>query len=852
MADRSLPVGDFDKGGVVMDSDPFSLAPNEWSDCRNVRFDNRSVSKIAGEELMLGLDNIPASLTYWERPGDQRYVYTSTDGRSFLKLPTGSEVEITKGAAATRDFLDTSNSLTASLFNGGATYIINDGTQTPQFINAPGVGVTNTQELSDLPGWLRTGFTSITAATVRAYRNVLVAGNIEFTQTSNNVISAPSTVRVSNLAARGQLPTWDATYAGATSGDEFDLSTNSPIVDMIPFQDSLAIYTTDSVFNMRLTGSTTLPVSVQQSNSGRGMLAPNCGVEYFGRHFIVGNEDIYLNGGGATVQSVSDGRVRDYFFNNLNNNALNVVHVVHNRKQDEIWINYPKGTSTRCNEALIWNYENNVWTIRDLNSVAASSYGGRLSTANTFATITYTATSVAEASDVAATGVGSVDINIALPRGDASSTYGGTATVTTSSWLTNLDTQNRNDSMMSAVATSLNTFLVSAAALVSTDNIWTASAPPGTNSIVFTSNLLGRDFTVPHSGNIVVSDPGDNTINFTLASTANDIVNPSDSRQFVTSDSAVQMASSAGFSAEGTFISNLGNINHTATTRGSFPTGSTIVEGIAGITYAAPTSGTTTANPITISTNIGGRLSNETGQDIDLTNARIDITFTLNSLPADGNVNPSFVVEHLTSLVGTRTPIFGGSMTANQVGVPITFSDTSISSNVVWRNGQILWVYVTETTPSDLPFDYTINSVSLSFNQTRLIKDANILTADVGTSFSGNPINAYVERKGFDIAPNATNVTKWVDSIYYLIKGNENVTISTRATEAPGRPVDFSSSTDRYLKTRTFSLDATMGDYKIDPRTNGRYYNTRVESNDANGSWDLIRYNLSFSFDDGR
>ena len=62
-------------------------------------------------------------------------------------------------------------------------------------------------------------------------------------------LNAPSTIRVSNLAAPGELPTWDPTIAGATTADEFDLATNSPIVEMIPFQDSLAIYTEDSIFN---------------------------------------------------------------------------------------------------------------------------------------------------------------------------------------------------------------------------------------------------------------------------------------------------------------------------------------------------------------------------------------------------------------------------------------------------------------------------------------------------------------------------------------------------------------------------------------------------------------------------
>ena len=62
--DAILPISGFQEGGVVRDSDPFSLSLVEWSDCRNVRFDNRVVSKITGEETMLTLDNANPCLLY--------------------------------------------------------------------------------------------------------------------------------------------------------------------------------------------------------------------------------------------------------------------------------------------------------------------------------------------------------------------------------------------------------------------------------------------------------------------------------------------------------------------------------------------------------------------------------------------------------------------------------------------------------------------------------------------------------------------------------------------------------------------------------------------------------------------
>lgn len=520
---QMLPVADFHSGGVIFDSDPFSLQINEWSDARNVRFDNRSVSKISGEERMLTLTNTPVEGIYWERPTDQRYVYVDSTGRVWLKAPSGAETEITKGVGAnTRDLLDPSSSIQLSLFNGGATLIVNDGTQTPQYIHHNG------QELADLPNWLasRPGFTSITAGVVRTFGNAIIAGDITYTNASNEVISAPSTLRISNIVGRepgvAYIPTWDAVYSGATTADEFDLATNTAIIEMMQFQNAMAIYTANGIFLLRQTGSTSIPWAVSPASQGRGMLTDNCGVEFYGRHFIVGNEDIYLNGGGAQVVSASDGRVRDYFFENINRAQIGLTHVQHNQRQDEIWINYPKGTSTTCNEALIWNYTHNTWTVRDLNGVVSSTYGGRIS--------------------------------------------GST---------------------------------------------------------------------------------------------------------FATSDSYVQM-----FTADG------------------------------------------------------------------------------------------------------------------------------------------------------------------------------ILTADRGNTFNGTPIVAYVERRGFDIAPTAVNVSKWVGSIYLLATGTGSLEVNLKPSNTPGMNVNFDDRADDFLSMNTFTLSGSMQDYKVDPNENGRYINIRFRSEGNDDDWTLIRYNIAYTTDD--
>ena len=515
MADQILPVGNFDKGGLVVDSDAFSLQPNEWSGGRNIRFDNRSVSKILGEQQFIELPNLsPVTVRNWVQPVNEYYIMTMSDGTTRRVGVSGTVENVTKGIGSTAEPLATVNATyTTSLFNGGYTYVVGDGVNTPQYIQS--VGATST-ELRDLPGWNYDTAThsSVIPKVIRAHRNVLVAANFTYTAASGGAITyAPGNVRVSDLAAPGAVPTWDPIAPGATTASDFELSDTDGVVDMVSLQNQLLIFTRNSIFALSLTGSTTIPVNVQKQLEGRGLLAVDCAKEFYGRLFVVGQEDIYVFAGGASVQSVADGKVRDYFFSNYNGNT---VFVEHNSAQSEMWLHYSKGSSASANEILVWNYVHNTWTIRDANEVHCATYGS-------------------------------------------------------------------------------------------------------------------------------------------------------------------------------------------------------IIE--------------------------SGSFSNKQGL------------------------------------------IMG--------------------------------------------------------------KPEELLRADVGTSFSGGAINAYVERKGFDVAPTAVNFSKWTDSIYILATGTGTVDVAVRATDTPGRPVDFTGN-DKYLKKREFTLSGGMSDFKVDPRTNGRYFNIRFGSNDATSSWDLVRYNLAF------
>ena len=132
------------------------------------------------------------------------------------------------------------------------------------------------------------------------------------------------------------------------------------------------IYTNTSIHALRLTNSIVTPVAFSPVTSQYGGQTTDGIVEFDGRHLVVGSNDIYVfSGNPGNITSIADSRVRDYFYNNLNNAKANKLFVLRNQQQDEIWINYPKGTSEVCNEALIYNYRLNNWTVRDLNGVVS-------------------------------------------------------------------------------------------------------------------------------------------------------------------------------------------------------------------------------------------------------------------------------------------------------------------------------------------------------------------------------------------------------------------------------------------------------------------------------------------------
>jgi hypothetical protein len=416
-------------GGVNYDTPKVLLPENVYSDVRNVRFKNQSVGAITGESRYAILPNSPNYGIHWRRPDgnfnvfirdndilvvDSIAAYNTAIGpagevwlfgsvATMTTCPsaptwdcgvvTSFETDSVVGTYRQGTILDAtgfnqsyivdenasaySNSKwQTTTFNGGYSIVLNNGTETPIYLNYnelppveidPVTGLAAPIKWDPIPGWNYDENLSIVTKVIKPLGYSLVAANLTLTTISTGKkVYAPSTVRVSVQAAPGSFPDiWEPGLTTDTA-DEFELNTTSPILDMGELRGSMYIYAEDSIHMLSINTGVT---RVQPYSSSFGILNTDCFVEFEGNHFVVDRNDIYIHNGSGNIESIATDRVREYFFSNINYSNSEKIFVKRDAYNREIWICYPKGESLTCNEALIYNYKNNCWSVRDLPGV---------------------------------------------------------------------------------------------------------------------------------------------------------------------------------------------------------------------------------------------------------------------------------------------------------------------------------------------------------------------------------------------------------------------------------------------------------------------------------------------------
>ena len=394
MPKQVIPIEGISEAGLNKDSPSVSLSPNTFSDARNVRFDDGAIRKMLGHEVILSIPGVKwiniQHVAYWENPNKDVWVVIDRELDSdviYLVYFDDTNTLIRSQRYATTD---RTGDWQSTVFNGGYTFVANNGNQAPVYLSDQLGTTITTGNFAPLPNWesydvsaansqTDTDETNIrvTAKIIVSFGNLLMAGGLRETRADNTVIrDLAGVVRSSSVAVLGDIPqNWNPFATGAGTADELLLADTGTITAMRELQGKMSVYTNDSIHQVDVTnqGMRTIPITSQY-----GALSQDAVFEFDGRHLVVGSNDIYIfSGHPGSIQSISDSKVRRYFYDNLSPIASDNLYILRNQEYDEIWVCYPTLASSfgGCDEALIFNFRTNLWTTRDLPQTFSGTLG---------------------------------------------------------------------------------------------------------------------------------------------------------------------------------------------------------------------------------------------------------------------------------------------------------------------------------------------------------------------------------------------------------------------------------------------------------------------------------------------
>lgn len=345
--------------GVNTSLNSADLPPSVWSNVSNVSFKDGKSRKAQGYSQVFG--TTPADILYLTNNVDagQLYWYEATPTKIYRTEGT-SHIDLSGPSSPY-------NATEARGWNGGVlntVVVMNNGVDKPQCLRR------SDATFVDLPNWP----VNTTAEVIRVYKNYLVALNVV-----KSGDEFPTMVKWSSPADPGEVPfTWDETDPTNDAGENNLADTGGAIIDGRKLRDSFIIYKEDSVHSMTYVGGVFV-FTFRQLFDDIGALSKNCIAEFDGKHFVVGQGDVYVHNG-VQKSSVISGKMREYLFSDIREDSFDRTFVVPDYSNTEMWVCYCSSDRNDlslkgCDKALVWNWREDTWSIRDLPLIRYATYG---------------------------------------------------------------------------------------------------------------------------------------------------------------------------------------------------------------------------------------------------------------------------------------------------------------------------------------------------------------------------------------------------------------------------------------------------------------------------------------------
>ena len=160
------------------------------------------------------------------------------------------------------------------------------------------------------------------------------------------------------------LTDWAAT-ATNTAG-ELRLSGGSEIVQAVKTRQQIIIFTDTSLYAMQYLGPP-FTYGVNSISQNITIIGPKAAVAVDDNVFWMGTSEFYAYGGNVQRMPCS---VRDYVFDDLNEQQAEKIFAGLNAENSEIWWFYPSSTSATNDRYVVYNYLEKVWYYGTLDRTA--------------------------------------------------------------------------------------------------------------------------------------------------------------------------------------------------------------------------------------------------------------------------------------------------------------------------------------------------------------------------------------------------------------------------------------------------------------------------------------------------
>lgn len=342
--------------GAIYDQPPDELALNAWSAVQNMRFREGAAERILGHKQIY---STPSVTPYWLQPynqGGKRWWVHAGLAKVFADDGSG-RVEITPAAPPSGGVPDR---YTGGVLNG--VLIMNNGVDAPWYWGGSGL-------LLPLPGW-QSGYR---ARSIRPYKNVAVAIGIT-KGVDTSPVQFPHMVKWSDPAVPGAVPaSWDQNDVTKNAG-ELDLAEEpSEMVDQLTMGDANIIYKQQSMWSMVPSGDAQV-FRFQRLPGDVGALARGCVVNTPMGHVVLTAGDVIMHAG-QSPRSIINARLRRWLFSQIDSTNGDMSFVTTNPATNEVLVCFPSLGAVACDKACVWNWVDDVWSVRDLPNVTYGATG---------------------------------------------------------------------------------------------------------------------------------------------------------------------------------------------------------------------------------------------------------------------------------------------------------------------------------------------------------------------------------------------------------------------------------------------------------------------------------------------